>query len=96
MEHLLCRNAVGSQIRRLRSQRGWTQEVLAAKCQVAGCALTRGTLAKIEAGIRPATDIELFILAWVLNVRTDELFAPGLKKTLKERGWSRAVKAAVR
>src|SRR5271154_3286291 len=68
------RNIVGPRIRRLRNARDWTQEVLVARCGVAGHDITRGTLAKIEAGIRGVSDVELFVIAKVLGVKIEELF----------------------
>jgi transcriptional regulator with XRE-family HTH domain len=90
MEQTSPRNAIGVMVRRVRNQRGWTQEVLAAKCEVAGCAISRGTLAKIEAQIRTATDIETFVLASVLKVGIDSLYPKGFSGHLRRTGWSRA------
>lgn len=90
MEQRNSRNAIGATIRRLRNERGWTQEVLAAKCEVAGCAISRGTLAKIEAQIRSATDVETFVLALVLKVGMDSLYPRGYAGQLRRTGWSRA------
>lgn len=68
------KNAVGAEIRRLRDAKGWTQEVLAARCAVAGYDLSRGTLAKIEAQIRGISDVEMFVVAKVLAVTIADLF----------------------
>ena len=43
---------VGKNIRKYRKDRGMTQEQLSAQLQLYGCDISRGTLAKIEAGIR--------------------------------------------
>ena len=67
-------NIVGATIRRLRDAQKLTQETLSARCEVAGLHLPRGTLAKIEAGIRGIADIELFVIARVLGVKMEELF----------------------
>ena len=45
-------NIVAPQVRRLRQERGWTQEQFAAKCQLAGWDVSRGTISQIEAAIR--------------------------------------------
>jgi len=74
-------NFVGATIRRLRNARNWTQDVLAARCGVAGCDITRGTLAKIEAGIRGISDVELFVIAQVLSVEIE--FPHGFAARLK-------------
>jgi transcriptional regulator with XRE-family HTH domain len=60
----------------MRFTRGLSQEQLAAKCCILGFDLSRGTLAKIEAGIRCVTDAELRVLARSLRVKMDELFPP--------------------
>ena len=44
-------NVVGAQVRKLRYQKGMTQEMLAARCGVLGWDLSRSTLSKIEAGL---------------------------------------------
>ena len=67
-------NVVGAQVRSLRSARGWSQETYAAKCQVDGWDISRGTLSKIEAGLRRVTDAEMFHLAKTLDVPVSDLF----------------------
>jgi transcriptional regulator with XRE-family HTH domain len=42
-------NLVGPQIQRIRYELGLTQEQLAARCQVVGLDISRGTLSQIEA-----------------------------------------------
>ena len=67
--------AFGHNIRRLRNERGLSQEQLAAKLQVAGCGdITRSALAKIEVAQRNLQLYELKALREVLNVPYDELF----------------------
>ena len=77
-------NAVGPTVRRLRYAKKLTQDLLAVRCAVAGCDISRGTLAKIEAQIRGVSDVELFALAQVLRVPIEELFPRGFKQTLKD------------
>ena len=81
-------NVVGPTVRRLRYNQKLTQDLLAARCAVAGCDISRGTLAKIEAQIRGVSDVELFVLASVLRVQIEDLFPPGFKQTLKTTGGS--------
>lgn len=69
-----AQNIIGPQVRRLRVERAWTQDVLAAKCNVAGWDLSRGTLAKIEAQVRCVTDAELFALAKILKAELPEFY----------------------
>ena len=77
-------NVVGSEVRKLRNQRGWTQEVFAQKLQLAGWDVSRTSLAKLEDGLRWVSDCELLFLAKVLSVRLDDLFPSGLE--LKKLG----------
>ncbi len=83
MEHRR-KNAVGGEIRRLRDSKGWTQEVLSARCAVAGYEISRGTLAKIEAQIRGVSDIELFVIAKVLGVAIPALFPREIPSRLRQ------------
>ena len=69
-------NVVGSRIRKIRDQKGLSQEQMAAKCQILGFDLTRGTLAKIESGIRGVADHEIPFLARVLDTSIESLFPP--------------------
>ncbi len=72
----MAQNIVGPQVRKLRDQRGWSQEVFAARLQRAGWDISRGTLAKIEAQVRCASDKEVLMLARVLKTGIADLF-PG-------------------
>ena len=64
---------IGDNIRSLRNDRGMTQERLAARLQVNGCDMTRGTVAKIEAGIRHVSLDELKCIREILNCGFDDL-----------------------
>lgn len=89
MEQKVPGNLVGHAIRRLRVAREWTQELLAARCNLAGCDITRGTLAKIEAEIRGINDRELITIASVLGVSIEDLFPQALLDRLKLKKWAR-------
>lgn len=67
-------NVVGVNIRQLRKQQKITQEQLSAKCNVIGLDISRGTLAKIEAGVRQVTDVEIVMIARALRVNEGALF----------------------
>ncbi|EHW0652364.1 helix-turn-helix transcriptional regulator [Vibrio parahaemolyticus] len=67
-------NVVGVSIRQLRKQQKITQEQLSAKCNVIGLDISRGTLAKIEAGVRQVTDVEIVMIARALKVDEGALF----------------------
>jgi len=61
------KNIVGPQVRRFRDQHGWSQSVLAAKCQLLGWDVSRGIIAAIEGRVRWVGDFELVMLAKVLR-----------------------------
>ena len=73
-------NVTGKQVSRLRNQLGLSQDQLSAKCQRVGLDISRGTLAKIEAGIRCVSDGEALLLAQALGVGVSELFPKSKKK----------------
>ena len=66
--------SVGGRIRQYRLLAGLTQEQMIAKLQLSGCNISRGTYAKIEAGIRNLDLFELKSIKQVLNVSYDKLF----------------------
>ena len=66
--------ALGQNIRRLRLERGLSQEQLAAQLQLRGCDITRSALAKMEVGQRHIYPAELKCLHEILRVRYDDLF----------------------
>ena len=67
------RNIVGPQLRKYRDLRGWSQETLAAKCQLAGWDITRDIVATMENRSRWIGDFELVILARVFEVPVIDL-----------------------
>ena len=67
-------NIVGSNVRKIRENKGWTQDQLAAKCNLLEWSISRGTLAKIESKVRRVTDIEVKYLCLALNVEYKCLF----------------------
>ncbi|MDR2673720.1 MAG: helix-turn-helix transcriptional regulator [Opitutaceae bacterium] len=85
MEHVnIQQNITGRQVGRLRSNLGLTQEMLAARCGVAGWDISRGTLAKIEAGVRCVSDREAATLALALRVPLHALYPPDIAARLKK------------
>jgi transcriptional regulator with XRE-family HTH domain len=78
-------------VRKLRNAMNLTQEQFAARCAVAGFEIPRGTLAKIEAQIRGATDMEIFVIALVLRVPLAELFPPRLAQQIKRGEFARSL-----
>ena len=65
---------LGENLRRLRQEKGLTQEQVAAKLQVLDCDVTRSALAKIEVGQRHVYVDEMKALREILGVSYDELF----------------------
>jgi len=66
---------IGETIRKHRKAKGMTQEQLSAQVQVRGLDVSRGTLAKIEAGIRHISVEELNALKAILDIPYDAFFA---------------------
>lgn len=61
-------------MRELRNRLGWSQEQLAAKCQMAGWDISRSIVAAIEGQVRWVGDFELMLLARVFHVSPGDLF----------------------
>lgn len=66
-------NLVGARVRKLRMEAGLSQDALSARCQAAGWDVSRGTFAKIEAGLRRVNDAEILILAKVMKLTVSDL-----------------------
>ena len=64
---------IGRNIRELRERTGMTQEVLAAKMQLAGCDITRSAVAKIEVGQRHLYVDEIILISGILGISYDEI-----------------------
>jgi transcriptional regulator with XRE-family HTH domain len=76
-------NLIGRKIGQLRYQRGWTQDVLAAKLQLAGWMISRSKISRIESEQAHVYDLHLFIFADVFDVEVTTLlpkadFQPGV------------------
>ena len=68
------RNIIGPQVRKLRNQRGWSQNDLAVKLQCAGMEdATRSNVSNLEARLIRAVDEDMLYLARVLTVELVEL-----------------------
>lgn len=74
MQYLKTGKIVGENIRRVRKERHLTQEQLSAQLQVKGWDVSRGTLAKLEAGIRHITLDELKMIKDILNMDYGDFF----------------------
>ncbi len=68
------KNIVGLRIRAARKEAGFTQMKLATSLQLRGIKIDRSSIAKIESGRRPITDIEIIAIAKILVVPIPKLF----------------------
>ena len=64
---------VGNNIRRIREERGLTQEQVACRLQVNGCDITRSAFAKIEVGQRHLYPDEIILLKDILKTTFEEI-----------------------
>lgn len=65
---------VGNNIRKIRENRGMTQDALAAKLQLSGCDITRSAVAKIEVGQRHLYPDEIILIRKILNTTFEAIF----------------------
>ena len=64
---------VGNNIRKLREEKGMTQEMLAAGLQLKGCDITRSAVAKIEVGQRHLYSDEIIMLREILGTTFESI-----------------------
>ena len=62
------------------------------KLQLSGWDTSQGSVSRLEHGSRRVTDLELFIVAKVLGVKTDDLYSRVLRGKVKELAPSYRVK----
>ena len=67
-------NIIGRAVARLRFERGWTQEILAARLQCAGANISRDMLANLESGRSQITDEHIQAFQKVFEVCIVKLF----------------------
>jgi transcriptional regulator with XRE-family HTH domain len=77
-------NIIGQAVARLRFERGWTQDLLAARLQCQGADVSRQMLANIESGRTQVTDEHILAFQKVFKVRIVMLF-PKSAQELDER-----------
>ena len=71
-------------MRKIRRQRGWTQNEFAVKLQLFGWDTSRESVTSLENMQRRVPDLELLILARVLGTKMDNLFPRGICGKLKD------------
>lgn len=74
MQKIKYNVSLGANIRALRRDCGLTQEQTIAKLQLLGCSLTRGSYAKIEAGIQNISVQELLAMKEVFHADFEDFF----------------------
>lgn len=67
-------NMIGNNLRKLRIERGWSQQMLSNKLEMLAIYVCRGSISRIEDKLRTVTDIELYGFSKVLNVPIQQLF----------------------
>ncbi len=67
------KNLIGSRLKKLRSEKGISQQELSNKLELQGVYVCRGSISRIEDHSRTVTDIELRALAKALDVSPAEL-----------------------
>ena len=67
------KNIIGSKVRQLRKEKGWTQKALATQMQLTGLDMTELTVLRIENGSRFVPDYEVKALAKLFGISYAEL-----------------------
>ena len=67
-------NIVGKNIRAIRRKKRMTQQALSNRLELLGVYVCRGSVSRIEYGVRTVTDIELLAISRVLDVSINDLF----------------------
>ena len=65
---------IGNNIRDIRESKKITQEALATRLQLAGCDITRSSIAKIEVGQRHLYPDEIILIKEILDTDFDKIF----------------------
>ena len=71
-------------MRKLRTNKGWTQNQLALKLQLFGWDTSRESVTRLENQSRRVPDLELFVIAKILGVKADDLFPRNLRGKVRE------------
>ena len=71
-------------MRKLRTNKGRTQNQLALKLQLFGWDTCRESVTRLENQSRRVPDLELFVVAKILGVKADDLFLRNLRGKVRE------------
>jgi len=66
-------NMIGGNLCKTRKARGMSQKALSSKLELWGVYVCRGSISRIEDYSRTVTDIELYAIAKVLDVKIEDL-----------------------
>lgn len=69
------KNLVGDVIKKYRTKRNMSQQMLSNKLELLGVYVCRGSISRIEDKSRTVTDIELYAFCKVLDIPFSELFS---------------------
>lgn len=67
------KNLCGDTVRRIRREKGMTQDMFSQRLQLLGVVVDRFAVAKIEAGTRFVADYELYALAKIFDIQMEKL-----------------------
>ena len=67
-------NLIGNNLKKLRQERGWSQQLLSDKLETVAVYICRGSISRIEDKQRTVTDIELYGLSQVFQVPVSYFF----------------------
>ncbi len=73
-------NLIGDNVCKYRKARKMSQQQLSDKLELMAVYICRGSVSRVEDRSRTVTDIELYALAEVLNVRIADLFEGAVEK----------------
>lgn len=74
------RNVIGQAVAKLRCERGWTQETLAARLQCHGYDVSREVLANLESGRTQFTDVHIMGCQKAFGVTIIMLFPKSVRE----------------
>ena len=68
------KNMIGANVTKIRKLNHMSQKELAISMQLLGCDINYTSLSKLEGQTRIATDREVYVIAKIFDIRSDDLF----------------------
>ena len=68
------KNMIGANVTKIRKLNHMSQKELAISMQLLGCDIYYTSLSKLEGQTRIATDREVYVIAKIFDIRSDDLF----------------------